>query len=371
MAQIYGQEADPVTVRDFVIHFVTQNHIKAKQGKRKTTICIWGPKGIGKTDLVKQLAGTDIADRVIDIPIAQIEEMGDFHGLPIHKEQDGRTVTVTAPPHWIPVDPDEKSIVLIDDFNRADLRIIRGIMQLIQDHKTISWSLPPLCSIVLTANPADDEYLVTSLDPAILSRMAHIHMVPEFRAWLAWGEKNEVDPRILSFIARYHEQLAPSGAERTCPRGWHMYSDAIRSLSVVSNEANIKLLKLFGLAVIDEDVVSSFIRFMEGDFDKVIEPEVIVTSYLKNEEIRKKLLKMSQDGRIDILNVTMERLVAYVNNLQRVTSGSDTQKNVIGLLEEDYIPKDMKHLYVNLLANGPMANHIISSKLAIQLRQVV
>jgi len=372
MAQIYGAESDPITVKNFVAHFVGQNHIKAKQDKRKTTVCIWGSKGIGKTDLVKQLAGTEVADRVIDIPIAQIEEMGDFHGLPIHKDtEDGRTVTVTAPPHWVPINPEEKTIVLIDDFNRADVRIIRGIMQLIQDHRTISWSLPALSSIVLTANPSDSDegYLVTSLDPAILSRMAHITMVPEFRSWLAWGENNDVDPRVLSFIARYNEQLAPPGADRTCPRGWHMYSDAIKSLSAA--DATPALLKLYGSAVLDEDSVNPFLQFMEGDFEKVIEPELIVTSYMKNEEIKKKFLKLAADGRTDIINVTLSRLIAYVNNMSRVASGSDTQKNVIALMEEEFIYKDMKHLYVNLLAQGPMSNHIISSKLAIQLRGVM
>jgi len=147
-----------------------------------------------------------------------------------------------------------------------------------------------------------------------------------------------------------------------------MYSDAIKSLPVDSTTA---LLKLYGSAVLDDDAVSTFLRFMEGDFDKVIEPELIVTSYMKNEEIKKKLTKLVTEGRIDILNVTLERLVAHINNKARVTAGSDTQKNTIALMEETFIPTDMKHVYINLLSAGPMANHIISAKLAIQLRQVV
>jgi len=363
--QAYGTKADPTEVKEFVEHIVNVNIAAAKRGVRKTSICIWGDKGIGKTDLIKQMAGT-IVDRVVDVPIAQIEEMGDFHGLPIHAaREDGTPITVTAPPHWVPTNPEEKSILLIDDFNRADIRIIRGIMQLIQDYKTVSWTLPPLCTIVLTANPGDAEYLVTTLDPAILSRLAHVTMEPDFRVWLAWGEKNGIDERILSFIARYQDMLSPSGAERTCPRSWHMYSDQIK------DQTDPKMMKMFGAAFLDEEPVVAFLRFAEGDFGHVIPPEEIVSKYIKDESMSKKLSNMVKDGRIDILNVTMERLVAHVNNMSRVTPGSDTQKNVIVLLEEDFIPNDMKTLYVNLLSKGPMGSQIISAKLATQLRVVV
>ena len=44
-------------------------------------------------------------------------------------------------------------ILLLDDINRADDRILRGCMQLLQNFELTSWKLPPKWQIVATANP--------------------------------------------------------------------------------------------------------------------------------------------------------------------------------------------------------------------------
>ena len=52
--------------------------------------CIWGHSGIGKTAIVKQHCNQPVTwngkkypgYRVIDVPLAQFEEMGDLHGMP-------------------------------------------------------------------------------------------------------------------------------------------------------------------------------------------------------------------------------------------------------------------------------------------------
>ena len=371
MAQVYGMDANITEVKEFVLNIHTLNMASAKKGQERWVSCIWGQKGIGKTYAVKQLAGTEHVDRVIDIPIAQIEEMGDFHGLPMHQEIDGKMVTVTAPPHWVPTDPDEKVIILIDDFNRADQRIIKGIMQLIQDHKTISWRLPNNVSLVLTANPPEEDYLVAQLDPAILTRMMHIQMGVDFKSWLLWAEQNDIDSRVKSFIARYQEMLAPIGSERTCPRSYHMLSTTIKNLPMNTTTSNIALLKRYAAATLDIDSVTSFISFLSGDFEMIIEPKLIAEEYSKTETYSNKLKKIVADGRIDVINATLERLTAYINSLSSIKKGSNVQQNIIKLLEEDFINADMKHLYVNLLAKGNMSNVILSAKLAKQLQVVL
>ena len=43
---------------------------------------------------------------------------------------------------------------------------MQATMQLIQDGKFISWKLPENTNIVLSSNPDDGTYQVSSLDPA-------------------------------------------------------------------------------------------------------------------------------------------------------------------------------------------------------------
>jgi len=365
MPRTYGVTEEPEQVLSFLTHIINENMINVKKGKPKYPVCIWGPKGIGKTALVEQLPEHGVVKHVQIIPIAQIEEMGDILGLPLREQVGDRTVTITAPPEWVPI-TDEPSVLGIDDFNRGDMRIVRGIMQLLQKHRTISWLLPDNCTIVLTANPEEDEYSVTQLDPAMLTRMHHITMKTEFRAWLKWAAANDIDGRVMSYIAKYKEMLMPSDARRTCPRSWAMFARAIDPIKEIKGQT--KLVKMFGCSVLDEESVNNFITFAEGMLEYVVEPERIAKEY---NQVRDTVLKSITDGRQDMFNVMMERLVAWIEAQGKVKMDGPIQTNVIALLEEDIVPKEMKHLYTRLLGKGPMKNQLISGKLAIQLGRVV
>ena len=373
MARTFGVTKSPTEITEFIEHQVKVNIENVKQGRPKYTVCIWGPKGVGKTDIVKQLEQREMVKHVISIPLAQIEEMGDIHGLPIKaKEEDsGRIVTQTAPPSWVPL-VDEPGIVMFDDFNRADLRIIKAFMQLLQDGKTISWDLPPQYTIVLTANPEDDEYAVTALDPAMLTRMVHITLKPDVRSWLTWASANKIDSRVQSFIARYKEQLNP-GSERTCPRTWVMFADLIRDIQDLKN--NLDYVKTYGWSVLDEEAVNTFIIFINGELELVVEPELICEEYTTNKAVRDKVLSAVSANRTDVVNIIFERLLAYLAAKGKVAVGSNTQKNVIALLEEDTISKDIKTTYVNLIGEATQTNTgsfwLSSAKLAKHLRRVI
>lgn len=367
MPRTFGVVAEPEEVSAFVKHYVELNESNATLGLPRYPVCIWGDRGIGKTELVKQLPEQGIVDYVIDLPIAMIEEMGDFHGLPIISEQDGRAVTVTAPPSWVPsMDDDRRMILLLDDFNRADIRIIRGIMQLLQNLAMISWRLPNKCTILLTANPEEADYIVTSLDRAMLTRMHHITMKTEFRSWLRWAEANKVDGRVIGFIARYHEQLSPGGG-RTCPRAWAMFGHGIRNIGQIKGD--VATVRMHGLSVLDQEAVDNFIKFSEGELEMIVDPEKICDDY---PAVREDVLKPIKNNRSDIFNVIIERLIAYVAAMEgNISIGSKVHSNIITFLEEGIVPKEMKHLAVREFAKGKMKGKIVSEKLAIQLGRVV
>ena len=95
-----------------------------------------------KTALVKDLAKKHGWKFRYCAP-AQFEEMGDLHGLPVRLDPNpdvqGDETTVYMPPDWVPKEDDEgPGILLLDDLNRADDRILRGLMQLIQEFEMFS-----------------------------------------------------------------------------------------------------------------------------------------------------------------------------------------------------------------------------------------
>ena len=160
-------------------HVFEANALAPTHGELPTPVCIWGPHGIGKTALVRELARSR-GWGFVEIAPAQIEELGDLHGLPTRLDggtdnaKDGRTGFL--PPTWVP-QTKGPGILLLDDLNRGDDRVIRALMQLLQTHRLYSWALPEGWQIVCTANPDNASYSVTPMDDAMLTRMLHLSLI--------------------------------------------------------------------------------------------------------------------------------------------------------------------------------------------------
>ncbi|MEM9873519.1 MAG: AAA family ATPase, partial [Myxococcota bacterium] len=143
-----GAKLDAKRTEAVLNHFFETNLRLEERGLRGTPVCIWGTHGIGKTSLVADLAKRKGWHFAYCAP-GQFEEMGDLHGLPVRMEADGerRAHTAFLPPEWVPQMPGP-GILLLDDLNRADERILRGLMQLLQNHALFSWALPHQWQIV-------------------------------------------------------------------------------------------------------------------------------------------------------------------------------------------------------------------------------
>ena len=217
----YGTRAKAGEVITFVRHVLQANIRAEARGQRKTPICIWGKHGIGKTEIVQALA-EDMGYPFRYIAPAQFEEMGDLVGMPSIEE--GRTVFRS--PEWVPREAGP-GILLIDDVNRADDRILRGIMQLLQNFELVSWKLPRQWQIVLTANPDGGDYSVTPMDDAMVTRMMHITLEFDPKEWAKWAEKNGVDSRGIDFVLTYPEVVT---GLRTTPRTLVQFFETITEI---------------------------------------------------------------------------------------------------------------------------------------------
>jgi len=247
----YGTKVHSMEVVNFIDHIVLTNNEKEKSGIRKTPLCIWGEHGIGKTQIVEQYA-KDNGFKFEYIAPAQFEEMGDLVGMP--KIIDDKTYF--APPKWVPQE-ESQGILLIDDVNRADERILRGIMQLLQNYELVSRKLPLGWQIILTANPDGGDYSVTPMDFAMITRMMHITLVFEPKTWALWAEKNSIDSRGINFVLTYPELVS---GQRNTPRSFVQFFECIKSIKDLKEE--ITMVKMLADSCLDEVAVISFISFI-------------------------------------------------------------------------------------------------------------
>ncbi len=334
----YGTKANTKEVEDFLHHTIKTNELAEKAGKRKTPICIWGEHGIGKTQTVEDYAITNNYKYSYIAP-AQFEEMGDLLGMPyLAKTTEGHEVTMMATPEWVPTE-EGPGILLIDDVNRADDRILRGIMQLLQNYELVSWKLPKGWHIILTANPDGGDYSVTPMDFAMLTRMMHISLSFDVKRWALWAERNNIDTRGISFVLTYPEIVV--GGERTTPRTLVQFFESIADIKDL--KANLSIVKMLADACLDMNTVTTFISFLNNDLSKLISPDEILEAKDFTKEVYEKIKSVvnQQTKRVDVLSVIVTRLV---NVLVLSKDKFDAKKieNIKKFLKMDFLPNDMR-----------------------------
>ncbi|MCF8237648.1 MAG: AAA family ATPase [Saprospiraceae bacterium] len=187
---------------------MTYHTTEGYRDRQRLPLCIWGQPGVGKTEIVQTYARSRNIPLVVIHP-AQFEEMGDLLGMPFREGHQ----THWAPPAWVPTVAGP-GILLLDDLNRADARILNGLLALLQDGRLASWELPDQWVIVATANPQMMHMSVTHMDEAITGRMQHVHLQFDRQSWFSWARDQHFDITGLSFLARYPELLGTEVSPR-------------------------------------------------------------------------------------------------------------------------------------------------------------
>jgi len=330
----YGAKTNAEEVSRLLQHF-TSRFLSDDTAERATPLCIWGTHGIGKTELVRSFA-EQAGQQFIYIAPAQFEEMGDLMGMPKVESVDGQSVTRFVPPEWVPKH-EGPGIFLIDDVNRADDRILRGIMQLLQNYELVSWRFPKKWMIVLTANPDGGDYSVTTMDDAMITRMVHITMEFDVKAWARWAEKSGIDPRGIDFILAYPEIVTGS---RTTPRSLVQFFHSIHSIPNLKE--SLALVKILADGCLDAETAIAFINFINMDLDRIVPPEDILKS--GDFKMIAGQIKDSVDGktkRMDILSVIMTRLTNHLI-YRKEELDEKSFNNLKSFILLPFIPNDLR-----------------------------
>lgn len=120
-------------------------------------------------------------------------------------------------------------LLFLDEMNQAPDSIQRVAYKLLLDHKLGDHELHERCVKLAAGNLITDGALAEDLGTALQSRLLHLQLKVDYKAWLEWAMKNEVDHRITSFIQFKPDMLHkfdPDHSDHTfaCPRTWHFAS---------------------------------------------------------------------------------------------------------------------------------------------------
>ena len=156
-------------------------------------IMLVGRHGIGKSEILTEYF-TDKGMKVVTLFLGQMSDPGDLIGLP---NKNGEK-TDFLPPYWFPLDG-QPIVLFLDELNRARPEVLQTIMDLALNRKLAGRQLPEGSRIISAVN-AGEEYQITDLDPALVSRFNIYNFLPTTAEWLLWADKHKIDSRITQFI---------------------------------------------------------------------------------------------------------------------------------------------------------------------------
>ncbi|MBV7337311.1 AAA family ATPase [Chloroflexi bacterium TSY] len=171
-------------------------------------IMLIGKHGIGKSEIITEFYRQQKM-RVVAFFLGQMSDPGDLIGLMNKDESSGRSVFL--PPYWWPKE-DEPIVLFLDELNRARPEILQAVMDLTLN-KTLAGKRLPTGSIVISAVNEGEEYQLTDLDPALVSRFNLYEFAPTVEDWLLWAGNHDVDPRIITFIQKSPHHLDGEGVQ--------------------------------------------------------------------------------------------------------------------------------------------------------------
>ena len=337
-----GPTLDATNLAAVLRHVFDTNALAPNHGELPTPVCIWGPHGIGKTALVRELARAR-SWGFVEISPAQIEELGDLHGLPTRLDggtgdaKDGRTGFL--PPSWVPKSKGP-GILLLDDLNRADERVLRALMQLLQTHRLFSWALPEGWQIVCTANPDSGSYSVTPMDDAMVTRMVHFTMTFDAKVWAAWARDAGIDKRCIEFVTTYPEAVL---GRRTTPR---TFAQLARLLAPIPDfTAARELVSRLAHATLDVGTAASFVSFVCVEQRQLANAKDILDAATPA-DARKLIINAATDHtqggrlRIDRVGLVIARLEEVIE-ADDYTPGPRHSANLTAVLASSEVPRDM------------------------------
>ena len=363
-------------LKGFLKHMVDNNQYIQKEGKIPVAINIEGDAGLGKTSAIMQL-GKEMQMDVVKINLSQIEELGDLVGFPVKEfkiqNKEGKSTWIMeaqieaamkkgykvvekrmahAAPEWIQ-GRTEGGFLVLDDYTRADHRFMQATMEILDRQEYISWSLPKNWHVILTTNPDNGEYQVTSLDDAQKTRFISTEVKFDAGVWAKWAEKVNIDGRCINFLLMNPEIVT----QKVNPRSITTFFNSISSIQKFEDQ--LPLINMIGDGSIGEEPSALFAMFINNKLDKIISPEQILTNddwnYVKGSLTG--CIGKDDDFRADISSIISTRIINFA--LMTAEKGSVPQKmidRIISLVTDcDSFTDDLRYYMVKEILNGHKA----------------
>ena len=211
-----------------LLRVLEREFLSAAEGHH-TPVMLWGPPGVGKSQMVAQIAARHGA-RVIDIRLSQMEP-SDLRGIPFRV--DGRVEW--AIPSLLP-DAErhgQAGVLFLDEITSAPPAVSAAAYQLILDRRLGDYQVPPHWAIFAAGNRQGDRGVTYSMPAPLANRFSHFEVETHLDDWVSWAYANGIDERVIAFL-RFRPELlfdfdpAHNPVAFPSPRSWEFAHRGLR-----------------------------------------------------------------------------------------------------------------------------------------------
>lgn len=196
--------------------------------EEKIPTFLWGPPGIGKSSIVRQIAERNQVG-FIDLRLSLMDPT-DLKGIPFYDKHEHQAVW--ASPSFLP--KEGEGILFLDELNAAPPAVQASAYQLILDRQVGEYHLPDGWAIVAAGNRESDRGVVYRMPSPLANRFVHLDMDVHVDDWRDWAYASGIDERIIAYIGYKREDLfdfdsVANAKSFATPRSWEFVHGVLQS----------------------------------------------------------------------------------------------------------------------------------------------
>jgi hypothetical protein len=199
---------------------------------RRRATMLWGPRGVGKSSIVQQVAA-HFGVPLVDLRLTTIEPV-DIRGA-IYAD-DVQQRTVWFPPEFLPGPEQPAGILFLDELTAADQRLQISAYSLILDRRVGHYRLPDGWQVVAAGNASFHGAVSHDMGTALADRMFHFNVQAVIEAFVAHALESGLAPEVMAFLQVRPDKLDDTQAQLAgdhlagaSPRGWEDVSRVLQS----------------------------------------------------------------------------------------------------------------------------------------------
>ena len=201
--------------------------------KKKRPIFLWGPPGIGKSDIVRQITDSFTNSHLIDIRLS-LWEPTDIKGIPYFDSNSG--TMVWGAPSELPseefAEQYDNIVLFLDEMNSAAPSVQAAAYQLILNRRVGTYKLPDNVMIVAAGNREADKGVTYRMPAPLANRFIHLELAVNFDDWFQWSVDNKVHQDVVGYLSFSKKDLYdfdPKSSSRSfaTPRSWSFVSELL------------------------------------------------------------------------------------------------------------------------------------------------